>query len=75
MTDSLPAVGAVEARSHQRASPSYKTAQEAERHARATRPNDGPELKAAAQKIDRLLSSGRPLRHDVPRGFYLNVEV
>jgi hypothetical protein len=36
---------------------------------------DGPEVRRAVDKLNRVLDSGRPLRHDVPRGFYLNLRV
>jgi len=36
---------------------------------------EDPELQRAAAKLDQRLASGKPLRDDVPRGFYLNVRV
>jgi len=32
-------------------------------------------VRAALIRLDRLLSTGKPLREDVPRGFYLNIRV
>ncbi|MAF47856.1 MAG: hypothetical protein QGH73_05410 [Rhodospirillales bacterium] len=43
--------------------------------ARVSVPMDGPEVRRAVDKLNRVLDSGRPLRHDVPRGFYLNLRV
>lgn len=53
----------------------YREAREVEIRAAVTRPEDSPPLRAALVRLDRVLSSGKPLREDVPRGFYLNIRV
>ena len=53
----------------------YRESRNVEIRAAATRPEDPPRVRAALIRFDRLLSSGKPLREDVPRGFYLNIRV
>ena len=53
----------------------YRAGQEAGSRARVSVPMDGPEVRRAVDKLNRVLDSGRPLRPDVPRGFYLNLRV
>ena len=53
----------------------YRESRDVEIRAAATRPEDPPRVRAALVRLDRLLTSGKPLREDVPRGFYLNIRV
>jgi len=53
----------------------YQASREVENRARVSRPMEDPELQRAAAKLDQRLESGKPLRDDVPRWFYLNVRV
>ena len=41
----------------------------------AVRPNDPADLKRALARLEGLLGSGQPPRHDVPPGFYFNARV
>lgn len=54
---------------------SFATAREARAYASVSREGDSPENRKALQRLDRMLGSGRPLREDVPRGYYLNIRV
>jgi hypothetical protein len=51
----------------------YRIAQEVERTAAATRPSYPKQTLFAIDQLGKALSSGIPLRRDVPRGFYLNI--
>jgi hypothetical protein len=51
----------------------YRVAQEVERTAAATRPSYSKQTLVAIDQLGKALSSGVPLRRDVPRGFYLNI--
>jgi hypothetical protein len=51
----------------------YRVAQEVERTAATTRPSYPKQTLLAIDRLGKALSSGIPLRQDVPRGFYLNV--
>ena len=53
----------------------YKDAREVEIRAAVSRPDESPEQKAALSRLGRILDSGRPLKRDVPRGFYLNIRI
>ena len=53
----------------------YRAGQELEGRARISAPMDGPEFCRALEKLGRVMDAGQPLRHDVPRGFYLNLRV
>jgi hypothetical protein len=53
----------------------YRAGQEAAGSARVSAPMDGPEFQNALKKLTRVIDAGKPLRHDVPRGFYLNLRV
>ena len=51
----------------------YRIAQEVERVAATTRPSYPKQTLVAIDQLGKALSSGAPLRRDVPRGFYLNI--
>jgi len=53
----------------------YRAGQEAAGSARVSAPMGGPEFLSALKKLTRALDADKPLRHDVPRGFYLNRRV
>ena len=53
----------------------YRAGQEAAGSARVTAPMDGADFQNALKKLTRVIDAGKPLRHDVPRGFYLNLRV
>lgn len=54
---------------------SYQLARDAGVRARAFRTPETPQNTASLTRLDRILSSGQPLRGDVPRGYYLNIVV
>jgi|SaaInlV_150m_DNA_3_1039698.scaffolds.fasta_scaffold161929_1 hypothetical protein len=53
----------------------YRSGQEAAGNARVAAPMDGADFQNALKKLTRVIDAGKPLRHDVPRGFYLNLRV
>ena len=59
----------------QRALSDYQASREEKNNIRVTDPMNDPELKIAIARLNKNLSSGQPLRHDVPRGYYLNVRI
>jgi hypothetical protein len=59
----------------QQAMTGYEASREVENRARVTQPMNDPEFKNAVMRLNRDLEADAPLRHDVPRGFYLNVRV
>ena len=74
MTDSgnLPAAGivTVDHRSHV-----YRDSNEVRARAAVTRASDSRSVQKALVRLDQVLDSGRPLRADVPRGYYINIRV
>ena len=44
-------------------------------NAQGTGPMSDPEFKVAIERLKLKLSSEQSLRHDVPRGYYLNLRV
>ena len=65
----------VNPRARQQALSGYQASREGGKIVRITEPMDDPEFKIAVARLNKNLSSGRPLRHDVPRGYYLNVRI
>ena len=59
----------------QQAHSGYQASREGGKNVRITEPMDDPEFKIAVARLNKNLSSGRPLRHDAPRGYYLNVRI
>jgi len=59
----------------QQALSGYEASKEVDRQARITKPMDEPEFRNALVKLNRNLDPNKPLRDDVPRGFYLNIRV
>ncbi len=53
----------------------YEASKEVDRQARITKPMDEPAFRRALAKLDQSLDADKPLRDDVPRGFYLNIRV
>lgn len=53
----------------------YRAGQEAAGTARVSAPMGGAEFQNALKKLTRVMDADKPLRHDVPRGFYLNVRI
>jgi uncharacterized protein with LGFP repeats len=68
ITGGLPPVG-----THQRSS--YGTASEARARAQAESRGQSPQTERALKRLDVALSSDKPLRRDVPRGFYLDIKI
>ncbi|TCS63632.1 hypothetical protein EDD55_103255 [Varunaivibrio sulfuroxidans] len=54
---------------------SYQLARDAGARARVFHTPETPQNTASLARLDRILSSGQPLRGDVPRGYYLNIVV
>ncbi|MEO5337196.1 MAG: hypothetical protein H7841_09915 [Magnetospirillum sp. WYHS-4] len=54
---------------------SLKTAREARSRAAVTQSDDSPALRGALGRLDRVLRGGAPPRTDVPRGYYVNIQV
>ena len=52
-----------------------KDSTEAGRPTGISEPMSDTEFKAAIESLRKNLSSERPIRHDVPRGYYLNVRI
>lgn len=55
--------------------PGYREAHQVRIRAAVTRPSDPPAVQKAITRLDQIMESGRALRGDVPRGFYLNIQV
>ena len=57
----------------------YREAHQVRIRAAATRPRGPPghppEVQKAMTRLDQIMESGRSLRADVPRGYYLNIQV
>ncbi len=53
----------------------YKAAHRVKARASVTRPADTPEIRKSVTRLNRILASGRLLDGDMPRGFYLNIQV
>jgi len=53
----------------------YKASDEVRTRAAVTRSNDTIHNRKALQRLDQVLNSGRPLKDEVPRGFYLDLKV
>ena len=53
----------------------YQNADEVNRRASVLNAVDSPENIASLNRLERILSSDKPLRTDVPRGFYLDLKV
>ena len=53
----------------------YKAAHRVKARASVTRPADSPEIRKSVTRLNRILTSGRPLDGEMPRGFYLNIRV
>ena len=59
----------------QHAMAGYEASREVGNRARVTLPMNDPEFKNAVTRLNRDLDADAPLRHDVPRGYYLNLRV
>ena len=53
----------------------YEASKDVDRQAKITKPMDEPVFRRAVDKLNERMSVNKPLRDDVPRGFYLNVRV
>ncbi|MCW8916679.1 MAG: hypothetical protein OQK24_12625 [Magnetovibrio sp.] len=53
----------------------YQNADEVNRRASVLNAEDSPQNIASLNRLDRILSADKPLRTDVPRGFYLDLKV
>ncbi len=53
----------------------YREAREVEARAAVTQHRDSPQVRKALVELDRILEPDRPLKSQVPRGFYLNILV
>ncbi len=65
--------GVVRPSASQRAA--YSNAGDVSRRANVMNEKESPQNTASLNRLDRVLSSGQPLRDDVPRGFYLDLRV
>ncbi len=54
---------------------SFRTARDARTHASVAQNRETAEVRTARVRLDRVLDSGREMRTDVPRGYYLNIQV
>ena len=54
---------------------SYRTARAAGIRAAVMREPESPRVEHALARLDQVLSSERPPNDQVPRGFYINIEV
>ena len=52
-----------------------QTQMEGKKNARASEPMSDNEFRIAIERLKMKLSSEQSLRHDVPRGYYLNLRV
>ncbi|MBT3989118.1 MAG: hypothetical protein HOG95_09560 [Rhodospirillaceae bacterium] len=81
MSDDIRMVGAaVQPLKHsgqfrQQALSGYEASKEVDRQARITKPMDEPAFRRALDKLNQTLDNNKPLRDDVPRGYYLNIRV
>ena len=55
--------------------PTFETVEQARLQAAVTRGEDNPKNLASLDRLNQVLDAGEPLRGDVPRGYYLNLEV
>ena len=53
----------------------YRAARDVRARAAVLSASDSPAVRKSLDRLDHILSSGRPLRSDVPRGYYLNILV
>jgi len=53
----------------------YDDAGDVTRRANVLNSGETPQNQASLNRLDRIMSSGQPLRGDVPRGFYLDLKV
>ena len=54
---------------------SYRLAEEAQMRASVMREPVSPRVEKALARLDRQLASPQELRANVPRGFYINIEI
>jgi hypothetical protein len=52
----------------------YEAARDVNVRAAASGSGDGPHARKAIARLNQLLESGVPLKRDVPRGYYLDIE-
>ena len=71
--NSLPAGGAVGA--GRRSGDTLRVAQQAQIRAKVMREPENPKVERALTRLDRILGSNQQPRAEVPRGFYINIEV
>lgn len=55
--------------------PTLETVEQARLHAGVSGGVENPKNAASLNRLNSVLDSGQPLRGDVPRGFYLNLEI
>ena len=53
----------------------FNTAEQARYHAVVSAGSENPKNLASLKRLNTVLEIGEPLRPDVPRGYYLNLEV
>ncbi len=53
----------------------YESARDVKVRAAAGRQSDSPEERTALSRLVRVLAAGDPPTADVPRGYYLNIQV
>lgn len=74
MSDSLPILQ-IQPSLPKQSRASYNTAREVEARARVTQTTETPQFRKALDRLNNALDKDEPLRDDVPRGYYLNVEI
>ena len=53
----------------------YQAQREVSARASVSRFSESPQNRAALTRLDKILTADKPLRDDVPRGFYLNMKI
>lgn len=58
-----------------RSGESFRVAQQAQIRAKVMREPENPKVERALTRLDRILGSNQEPRAEVPRGFYINIEI
>ena len=74
MTESLP-VSPLTPQPQQQARAGYRAAKEVEFQARVMEFAESLQFRRAMERLDKVTRGEGPLRDDVPRGYYLNIEI
>ena len=74
MTEALKIAGSALSRAGD-APRGYQDVREVKARAAVAQSSDSPEERQAVARLNQVLESGKPLDAEVPRGFYLNIQV